>query len=130
MNILITDLRNKFDYIIFDTPPVAIVTDSLLLTKYADTSLFVVRQNFSSKEVIGLADNLVERGSFKQLNILINDTYVKGYYGYSLKYGYNYGYNYNYSYGYYSEKSDYYSDNDDSNSKRSIKERIKKLFGA
>ncbi len=125
MGVLIAELKQKFDFIIFDTPPVAIVTDSLLLSKFADTTIFVVRQNFSSKDVINLADELVDIGGFKQLNILVNDAMYNGFYGYSYKYGYQYGYKYGYSY-YSADASDYYSD---SKQPKNLKGRIKKWLG-
>lgn len=127
MDKLIEYLKKEFDYIILDTPPVAIVTDAILLSKYSNASVFVVRQNFSSKDVILLADELSEKQSLKHLNILINDVRVPGYYGYSYKYGSKYGYHYGYGYGYYTYEHDYYSD---SESESTFKERIKKWFGA
>jgi len=54
-------LKNEYDYLILDTPPVAIVTDALLLSKFSNVTIFVVRQNFSSKEVLTLADELAEK---------------------------------------------------------------------
>ncbi|HEY9124298.1 MAG TPA: polysaccharide biosynthesis tyrosine autokinase, partial [Bacteroidales bacterium] len=50
MEKLIKKVKEDFDYIIFDTPPVAVVTDALLISKYASCSLFVVRQNYSTKD--------------------------------------------------------------------------------
>jgi capsular exopolysaccharide synthesis family protein len=103
--------RKEFDYIVLDTPPVAIVTDALLLSRQADTTIFVIRQNYSSKEVLKLADDLAQKSSMKHLCILVNDVRVPGYYGYSYKYGYRYGYGYNYNYGYnYTYGHDYYGE--------------------
>lgn len=110
MDSLMVELRKEFDYIILDTPPVAIVTDALLLSKYSDATIYVVRQNFSSKEVLNLADELSEKGNLKQLNILVNDVKVPGYYGYTYRYGSRYGYSYGYGYGYYASGHDYYGD--------------------
>jgi len=47
---LFSSLRKEFDYVIIDTPPVGLVTDALLLSKYSDANLYVVRQNFTLKE--------------------------------------------------------------------------------
>jgi tyrosine-protein kinase Etk/Wzc len=120
--------RKEFDYIILDTPPVAIVTDALLLTQYADATVFVVRQNYSSKEVINLAQDMAKKAGIKHLSLLVNDVKVSGYYGYSYKYGYRYGYNYGYNYGYgydYTYGHDYYGEEI---AQPTWKDKIVKLF--
>ncbi len=103
MKTLIEFVKNEFDTVIMDTPPVAIVTDPILLTKYSDVNIFIVRQNYSNKNVVQLIDDLQHRIKFKKLGILINDIKLNGYFGY----GYNYGYGYGYGYGY---DQDYYGD--------------------
>lgn len=113
--------RKNYDYIIVDTPPVSIVTDTLLLAQYVDINLFVVRQRYSDKNTIDLINDLDEQGELKNMGILINDISISGYYGYGLRYGNTmgyrgyYGYNlygeYGYkTYNYGAEGQDYYSD--------------------
>jgi tyrosine-protein kinase Etk/Wzc len=111
--------KKEFDFIILDTPPVAVVTDALLLAPYVDVNLFIVRQRYSSKNTLGLIQELYEDKELKNLGIIINDISLTGYYGYGLRYGYSmgyaYGYNYygaysNRKYGYYTKSHDYYSD--------------------
>ena len=94
--------RRDFDYIILDTPPVAIVTDTLTLKNVFDIFVFVIRHNYSDKQVVGLVNSIKERGLVDNVGIIINDILVKGYYGYSYKYGYSY--NYDYRETYYGEK--------------------------
>jgi tyrosine-protein kinase Etk/Wzc len=109
MNEFIKDASSMFDVIVLDTPPVALVTDALLVSAFTDLYLFVVRQRYSSKDTIDLIDELYRSGKFKSLGIVVNDISVSGYYGYGLRYGYalgygyNYGYNYNYRYGKYGD---------------------------
>ncbi|MBW1612533.1 MAG: hypothetical protein JRJ57_00875 [Deltaproteobacteria bacterium] len=100
-------VSKEYDYIIIDTPPVAIVTDTLLLAPYVDINLFVVRQRYSSKNTIDLINDLKDQGELKNMAILINDISLSGYYGYGLRYGnslgyrgYYYGYNLYGEYGY------------------------------
>lgn len=95
--------RSNFDIIIMDTPPVAIVTDPILLSKFSDTNIFVVRQNYSNKNVIQLIDDLHHKIKLTKLGILVNDIKLNGYYGYGYNYGYGYGYGYNYGQEYYGE---------------------------
>jgi tyrosine-protein kinase Etk/Wzc len=89
--------KKDFDVIIMDTPPLAIVTDAYLLTRFASAFLFVVRQNYSTKAVLQLVDDLHFKRGFTNIGILINDVKIDSYYG--RKYGYNYGYGYGYGYG-------------------------------
>lgn len=128
MEKLINEYKKEFDYIIIDTPPIAIVTDAILASKFANTSIFVVRHNFSSKDVLYLADELAEKGTMKKLNILVNDVKMPGNYGYSFKYGYRYGYGYRYNYGYsyYNYNHEYYGEGE---GPRTFKEKIKKWLG-
>jgi tyrosine-protein kinase Etk/Wzc len=115
--------KKKFDYIIIDTPPVAIVTDALLLSPVTDFYIFVVRQRFSSKNTLDLIEELHKNENIKRLGIVINDISMNGYYGYGLRYGYSAGYGYYYGYNYYGEyissrygnskkSKDYYSEKD------------------
>ena len=88
--ILLDDLRNKYDYIIIDTPPVGIVSDAMLLMNYADINIFILRENYSKKEYLRSINNYYTEGKIKNLCILLNDA------GTNKSYGY-------YSHGYYEE---------------------------
>ena len=101
MNDFIDRAKKIFDYIIIDTPPVAIVTDALLVSPLTDFYLFVVRQRYTTKNTLGLIEELHRNENIKSLGIVINDISITGYYGYGLRYGYSGGYGYNYGYNYY-----------------------------
>lgn len=107
MNSFIETAMKEFEYIIIDTPPVAIVTDTLLLKSLLDSLIFVVRHNYSEKQVVELANSLHEKHLLNSLGIVVNDIQLRGYYGYSYRYGYGYGYGYSYSYreAYYDEEA-------------------------
>jgi UDP-glucose 4-epimerase len=95
--------RTKYDYIILDTPPVALVSDSLSLGKHADLTLYVViRQNYSQKSVIKMANQMQNEGRLPQMTLLINDIRPKR----ILDIHYYYGYNRGYNYGYYDYSND------------------------
>jgi len=98
--------KKEFDYIIIDTPPVAIVTDTLLLAPYVDVNLFIVRQRYTSRNTLEMIDQLNSHGELKNMAIVINDISLSGYYGYGMRYGYTHGYGYSYGYNYYG--SNYY----------------------
>jgi tyrosine-protein kinase Etk/Wzc len=111
----IKEAKNEFDYIFIDTPPIAVVSDTLLLSKFVDINIFVVRQRYSSKNTLELIQELYQTGKLKNMGIVINDISLTGYYGYGLRYGYYKGYGYSYGknyYGQYSYGRYGYSDND------------------
>ncbi|MGQ9621084.1 MAG: GumC family protein [Bacteroidales bacterium] len=101
MKDFIEKARKQFDYIVIDTPPVAVVTDALLISSFTDIYLFVVRQRYSFKNTIDLVEELRQSGKMKNTAIILNDISLTGYYGYGLRYGYVAGYGYSYGYNYY-----------------------------
>lgn len=101
MKTFIERAKQEFDYIILDTPPVAIVTDALLLAPYVDLNLFIVRQRYSSRNTLDLIEQLNRDKKLKRMAIIINDINISGYYGYGMRYGYSLGYGYSYGYNYY-----------------------------
>ncbi len=108
MNNLFEALEKEYDYIILDTPPLALVSDSLALSSHVNTSLFVVRQHYSNKDVIDIANIMQREQRLPNLGLIINDIKPSKSLGYNYYYGYNQGYNYGY-YDYRYSK-EYYSD--------------------
>jgi len=101
MKIFMEAVKAEYDFIIIDTPPVAIVTDALLLTDYVDINLFIVRQRYSSKNTLEIIEQLHRDKKLKNMAIVINDISISGYYGYGMRYKYSLGYGYSYGYNYY-----------------------------
>jgi capsular exopolysaccharide synthesis family protein len=100
------EARKLYDYVVIDSPPLAIVSDALVLADYADHFLFLTRQNFTPKNMLKLVDEFYRNGRIKNVSILLNDIYQSGLgygYGYSQGYGYGYGYINSQSNGYYEE---------------------------
>lgn len=92
-----------FDFIIVDTPPVGIVTDTLLISHYADVTIYVVRANQLPRKMLNIASDLFKEKRLNNMAVLLNGTYGSKGYGYG--YGYNYGYGYGYGY-YQDDKKD------------------------
>src|SRR5690554_28034 len=82
-------LKQQYDYIIVDTAPVSLVTDTLLVSKYADASVYVVRANKIDKEMLRIPNELYKENKLNKLTIVLNDSDVTKGYGYG--YGYSYG---------------------------------------
>lgn len=99
MTEFIAEARNYYDCIIIDTPPMAIVTDAFVLAPHADHVLFLVRQNYTPKNLLRTVEDYYASGKINNISIVLNDIYRSGP-GYGFGYGYAYGYGYNYGYGY------------------------------
>ncbi|MBF4492921.1 polysaccharide biosynthesis tyrosine autokinase [Flavobacterium sp. MR2016-29] len=91
MKELIDELKEKYDYIILDTPPVGLVSDALELAQYADVTLYIVRQNYTKKEMITLLNTRIKRGELSNASIVLNGYENKAKYGSAYGYGYGYG---------------------------------------
>ena len=103
-------LKQHFDYVILDTAPIGMVTDTQLIARVADLSVYVCRSNYTAKSEFKLINELQQDGKLPHLCVLINGIdmnkretgsyygygkYGKyGHYGYGKKYGYGYGYGY------------------------------------
>ena len=85
---LFDDLNQKYDYIIVDTAPVSLVTDTLLISKYADATIYVVRANKIDKEMLRIPNELYKDNKLNKLSIVLNDSDVTKGYGYGYGYGY------------------------------------------
>ena len=95
MKILLDDKVKKYDFVIVDTAPTMIVTDTLLISPLADTTLYVVRAGFTEKKLLDFPKELKQQGKLKGLAMILNDVdYSK--FSYGAKYGYAYGYGYGY----------------------------------
>ena len=89
-------LKQNFDVVIIDTAPVGMVSDAMTLGKYADCTLYLVRQGHTFKKQVVLIDEFYKEDKLPKVSIIINDVKLKpgyGYYGYG-RYGYGYGYGY------------------------------------
>lgn len=81
-------LKKEFDYIVVDTAPVSLVTDTLLIAHNADTFIYVARANYLDKRMLTLPDTLYKQQKLPNMSILLNDTQVVKGYGYGYGYGY------------------------------------------
>ncbi|WP_299987934.1 polysaccharide biosynthesis tyrosine autokinase [uncultured Pontibacter sp.] len=98
IGVLIDELKAAFDYIILDSSPVGQVADTLALAPYIDSSLYIVRYNYTHKKQLQIIDDLYKSRKLKHPMIVLNDAKKSNSYGYSYGYGYGYG-------NYYEEES-------------------------
>lgn len=90
MKVLITELKKRFDYIIFDTPPYNLVTDSSLLATFADINIVVLRNEFTFKFVLKEINKKKEEKPDQPLYTILNRVGEKNRYGAYGSYGYGY----------------------------------------
>lgn len=96
-------LKEHYDYVLLDTPPVGLVSDTLSIGRVADMCLFVCRADYSPRSNFQLINSLKEEGKLPKINLVLNAVDMK-----KKKYGYYYGYGkygkygkYGYGYGRY-----------------------------
>ena len=84
---LFETLKNQYDYIIVDTAPVSLVTDTLLIAKHADCFIYVARANFLEKRMLNIPNTLYKEQKLPNMCLLLNDTDSTKGYGYGYGYG-------------------------------------------
>jgi len=118
---LLNILKKQYDYIVVDTAPTILVTDTLLISQFADLTVYVTRADHTDKKLLTYSKGLKEQDKLVNVSYVINNVGgEKGYsYGYKYSYGYGYTYRYNYGYGY------GYGEDEENNNKSGVN----KLFG-
>lgn len=92
MDKLIRELKKQYDYIIIDTPPLGLVSDALILGKYADATVYIVRQDRTPIEKLKGLERIYTEQMLKNVGIIFNDVKIHavGMYGYGSYGGYGY----------------------------------------
>ncbi len=92
----ISFLKEKYDYVLLDTAPVGLVTDTLIIARVADASVYVCRADYTAKNDLNLVNSLYAENKLKNMSIVLNGVDMA-----KRKYGYYYGYGGNGKYGRY-----------------------------
>lgn len=87
--LLLESLKDKYEFIILDTAPLMLVTDSFLISEFADATIYVTRSEVTEKDFIAFANKNVESQKIKNVGFVLNDVH-KTNFGYGNKYGYGY----------------------------------------
>ncbi|MEY8847871.1 GumC family protein [Psychroserpens sp. XS_ASV72] len=91
---MINEAKEIYDYVIVDTAPTVLVTDTMLISKFADVTVYIARANFTDKKVMEFPQELHQTGKLKNMAYVINGVGASKSYGYGYNYGYGYGYGY------------------------------------
>jgi Mrp family chromosome partitioning ATPase len=103
---MIEELRQSFDYILIDTPPLGLISDAEIMAEYVDLSLFVVRHDHSMKEAVSkVLGSMNSSSKFWPAAIIFNGLKGRGMSKYGRGYGYGGGYGAGYGYTYGDEKA-------------------------
>ncbi|MNK68263.1 Tyrosine-protein kinase ptk [compost metagenome] len=86
---LLESVKGHYEYVILDTAPLMLVTDSFLISDVADATVYVTRSETTEKEFIDFANNNIESKKIKNVAFVLNDVH-KNNFGYGNKYGYGY----------------------------------------
>jgi capsular exopolysaccharide synthesis family protein len=89
---LIEEAKLEYDYIIVDTAPTILVTDTMLISQLADATIYLIRANYTEKNLLNFSKDLFESGKLKNIAYVLNSVDTNKSYGYGYNYGYNYGY--------------------------------------
>lgn len=86
---LINNLKSQYNFIIVDTAPLMLVTDTFLTSRLADVTLYVMRSKYTDKPLVDFANAQIETDKIKNVAFVLNDV-GRNYLGYGNKYGYGY----------------------------------------
>jgi len=104
---LMQEVMKAFEVVIMDTAPVGLVSDAITLGKYADCTLYIIRQGHTFRRQLGMVEELYISKKLPRLSLLLNDVKMGGgYYGgyYGSAYGYYGGYAYGHRSGYFEDE--------------------------
>ncbi|SFN12175.1 capsular exopolysaccharide family [Chryseobacterium oleae] len=87
--VLLNELKNRYDYIILDTAPLLLVTDTFLISELADVTIYVSRSKYTEKSLLEFANNNIDANKIKNVGFVLNDVSNENL-GYNNKYGYGY----------------------------------------
>lgn len=107
---MIKSMREEYDYIFIDCPPMEMLADASIINKYTDLTVFIIRVELFERNLLPKLESIYKEKKYNNMALILNGSMPsRGRYGYG-KYGYGYGYRYGYGYEYGSYLSD-----DDSN---------------
>lgn len=97
---LLVELKSKYDIVIVDTPPIMLISDSMVLMRHIDVGLFVLNTDKATRSGVKYIEELLQSNKIENTALILNNIKAKKWRYYYSKYGYRYGYGYGYGSGY------------------------------
>lgn len=89
---LISAMRAEYDYILVDNVPTDVVADSMVINRFVDITLFVIRMGQLDRRVLPMLENMYNENRYNNMGLVLNGTDIRHRYGFSYGFGYGYGY--------------------------------------
>lgn len=77
LELLINSLKEHYEYIIIDTPPVGLLSDALVFMKFADINIYVLKAGYSKRDFVDIAHQIVEKNEVKHMSFVLNSVSSK-----------------------------------------------------
>lgn len=87
--VLLEKLKEMYEYIIIDTAPIGIISDTKIVMQHSDLNLIIIREDYAEKEFISTLEEMIEKHEFKNIGLILNASKATG-----GEYGYGYSYEY------------------------------------
>jgi capsular exopolysaccharide synthesis family protein len=84
-----TEIKDSYDYVVVDTAPSMLVTDTTIISHFADITLYVIRSCYTEKKLLNFSKEAIEENKLKNVSLVLNAVDLNSF-GYGNKYGYTY----------------------------------------
>ena len=103
---LMNEVKKEYDYVVIDSAPCLLVSDTFEISKNVGSTIYVTRSNYTYIKLLDFITDSIKQEKLKNIALIFNGVGADNFgYKYGYKYGYNYSYNYGYGYGYGSKKT-------------------------
>ena len=93
---MLDTLRNEYDYILLDCPPVEVIADAKIINRHADMTIFIIRSGLLEREMLPQIQKFYDNQRYHNMAIILNGTDYTSIAGLTSRFGYGYGYGYGY----------------------------------
>jgi capsular exopolysaccharide synthesis family protein len=97
---LLKELKAEYDFVVVDTPPLMLISDSMVLMRLVDVGIFIMNTEKATRSGVRHLEEIVEANNLSHTALILNNVKAKRWRYYYSRYAYRYGYSYGYGYGY------------------------------
>lgn len=96
LKVLLDQLRDEYDYVLLDCPPVEVIADTKIINRHVDLTLFIIRSGLLEREMLPYIQQFYDNQRYHNMAIILNGTDNSSIVGIRSNFGYGYGYGYGY----------------------------------